>query len=609
MPQAAPDENPQAAPSRVFYPLGDSLRVPKIAALFRVVVVAGLLLISLLVTMPSPLISWVLAGYLGHALVGAVLVFNKLNHPLRLPFFVSVDILMIDFFSWAMGALTSPVAILFVPMVIAFAVQKRRRVAAWVAGLSSLSFLIIVVAEGLGWIPFAPYSLNSSLESQHLSFSLAYGFVVVASILGSFFFVSSIFERLETSYTKEQEQRLKTLQQRERAMELERRLDGLKRLESLGRLAGGIAHDFNNLLTGIIGYTQLSLDKLQDKQDPHEELHEILQASRRAADLTKQLLAFSRRQAMKRHTLDLNQAINETLRMLARIIGDQVRLKFEPCPQSLYVKADISQLEQVILNLAVNARDAMRGGGELLIRTTLYQIDAQQASQHNELQPGRYARWLVIDTGSGMDSATLSEVFEPFFTTKPFGEGTGLGLSTVYGILKQHGGHIHMRSTLGEGTQVEILLPISDDAPQASVVQAALPAELPVSDTQLGRIVVVEDEELVRRYTMRVLRHAGFVVEGASSADQALQLFATESVPPDLVLSDVAMPGLSGPAMMAKLRAIHPGLKVLFMSGYPRDELVQHGLHEAALDFIQKPFRDDELLLAVRVALGENKAS
>jgi len=378
-----------------------------------------------------------------------------------------------------------------------------------------------------------------------------------------------------------------------------RRLEGelgrSQRLESLGRLAGGIAHDFNNLLTAISGYTGMLLE--QPHADPAvvHDLREIERASQRAAELTGQLLAFGRRQTLRPEPLDLNAAVRDVEPMLRRLLGEEVELVASLEPDLGVVRADLSQLEQAIVNLAVNARDAMSGaGGRLTIATA--NAEWEQLPEVADLQPGRFVALTVSDTGSGMDAETAARVFEPFFTTKE--DGTGLGLSSVYGTAQQSGGTVTIRTVLGEGSSFTILLPRVVERVAARDRPALRPRRADGAET----ILLVEDEESVRTLARRVLESGGYTVLDAGDGETALALAAAHPGPIDLLLTDVVMPGMRGTELATRLAETRPMSAVVFMSGYAHEAVTDEGLPADSF-FIGKPFGPDALARAVREAL------
>lgn len=384
---------------------------------------------------------------------------------------------------------------------------------------------------------------------------------------------------------------------------LEENLRQAQRMESVGRLAGGVAHDFNNLLTVINGYTELLLHMLDDESPLREPLEQIKKAGAQTAALTRQLLAFSRKQVLQPRRLDLNHLVTSQEPLLRRLIGADVELVIRLDPELAPVLADPSQLEQVLMNLVLNARDAMPHGGQLTIETTNVQIPPGLNGWQMDMPSGDYVRLSVSDTGCGMDAETLSHIFEPFFTTKEAGRGTGLGLATVYGIVTQSGGHVWVHSRPGSGTRFDVYLP------QASGEATVEPVTTTPSRTEWitgsETILVVEDNAEVRNLACRVLREHGYVVLQASSAGDALLVHERYQQPIHLLLTDVIMPIMSGPELAQRLMTTRPNLTVLYMSGYNSDHrIVQEGVLEPGLAFIQKPFTPAELLNGVRRVLG-----
>ncbi|MBK8003437.1 MAG: PAS domain S-box protein [Gemmatimonadetes bacterium] len=372
-----------------------------------------------------------------------------------------------------------------------------------------------------------------------------------------------------------------------------------RKMEATGRLAGGIAHDFNNLLTAILGTTQLLLEDLPAGSTAHGDVEEIRRAAVRAANLTRQLLAFSRRQVLQPRVLDVEQLLRGVDSLIRRLIGEHIDLRIRSEPGLWPVKADPGQLEQVLVNLCVNARDAMPTGGGLEIAAENLSLTAPPPGTGTILPPGRYVLLTVRDTGSGMDEATLRHLFEPFFTTKAPGQGTGLGLATVYGIVKQSGGYIFVDSALGEGSRFRIYLPQAEGRPEAPPA-----ADRPEAARGQGRVLVVEDEEAVRRLTRRVLEGAGYTITEAADGPAALAAVAAAPAPFDLVVSDVIMPGMSGQELARQLLARQPGLRILYVSGYSDEAILPLGRLPRGTAFLQKPFEPAVLLARVREVLG-----
>jgi PAS domain S-box-containing protein len=376
--------------------------------------------------------------------------------------------------------------------------------------------------------------------------------------------------------------------------ELEARLRQGAKMEAVGRLAGGIAHDFNNLLTAILGACEMMAMEEQ-LGSGREDLEEIRRAATRAASLTQQLLAFSRRQVLNPKTLDLNQVIENTRRMLGRLIGEDIELVTHPTSRLGRVRADPTQLEQILLNLAINSRDAMPEGGTLILST-----ENAEPPEEWKNPPENCVALVVQDTGTGMDEYTRAHLFEPFFTTKETGKGTGLGLATVYGIVKQSGGYITVESRPSEGATFRIFLPRVD----APLDVAAESHGLSTTARGTGTILLVEDELSVRRLARRVLKSKGYDVLEAANGREALRLVTEHGGPLDLVLTDVVMPGMSGPELAERLSREQPGLRVLYMSGYADEAIGHHGVLEPGVEFLQKPFTPQDLVQRVREVLG-----
>ena len=372
-----------------------------------------------------------------------------------------------------------------------------------------------------------------------------------------------------------------------------------QKLESVGRLAAGVAHDFNNLLTVINGYSRLLLDTLKAGDPLRDDVEEIHKAGERAAGLTQQLLAFSRKQFLQPRVLDLNRVVDEMRPMLARLMGEDVEVCVQLQAEATTICADPHQLQQVLMNLAVNSRDAMPHGGKFSIETGFVEWGESQVQSRPGAQAGPYVMLAVRDTGVGMNEETLGHIFEPFFTTKGVGKGTGLGLSTIHGIVEQSGGYVEAESELGRGTTFKIYMPRVVDAQADS----GKPEAVPASGGQ-ETVLVVEDQAEVRRYTATALKAYGYQVIQAENADEALLLGERESGRIDLILTDVVMPSLSGRELADRLRERWPGMKVLFMSGYTDDTMVHHGVLQKDVEFIQKPFSPAQLAIKVREMLA-----
>jgi two-component system, cell cycle sensor histidine kinase and response regulator CckA len=378
---------------------------------------------------------------------------------------------------------------------------------------------------------------------------------------------------------------------------LEEQLMQSQKMEAVGQLAGGVAHDFNNILTAIVGYADLLAEDLGPRH--LEDVEEIRKAARRAAALTRQLLAFSRKQVLEPRILDLNDVVLNLDKMLRSLISENIELKAALAPDLQATRADLNQLEQVILNLAINSRDAMPDGGTLTIETANVTLDQEYADRHVSVIPGEYVMVAVSDTGCGMSEQTKARIFEPFFTTKPAGRGTGLGLSTVYGIVKQSGGNIWLYSEPGKGTTFKIYLPATDALPE----DLGKPAPIAAMQGGSGTILLVEDDEQLRRLTHRALATQGYTVLEADRGSTALDIARRHKGPIDLLLTDVIMPDTNGRKLADTLRPARPGLRVLYMSGYPDGAIAQHGMLEPEVAYLAKPFTTEAILRKVREVL------
>jgi len=382
---------------------------------------------------------------------------------------------------------------------------------------------------------------------------------------------------------------------------LEQQLVLSQRLEAVGKLSGGVAHDFNNLLGVIIGYTEALQDSIPPGDALREPVDEISKAGQRAATLTQQLLAFSRKQVLEPKILDLNAIILDMEKMLRRLIGEDITLKFEVHRDIGKVKADRGQLEQVVMNLAVNARDAMARGGELRIETTDGELTDKDVRRYRYVVPGRYIILSVSDTGVGMDAETQSHIFEPFFTTKEKGKGTGLGLATVYGIIKQSGGYIWVDSEPGKGTTFRVFLPFAAGAVEETSTEKPHAQRC----DSVRTILVVEDEHSLRKLTRTMLDKVGYRVLEAADASEAIKIAADTSLHIDLLLTDVIMPGMSGGDLATKLSPERPEMRILFMSGYTDGAIEAKGNLKPGLVVLRKPFARETLLRAVEDALSK----
>ena len=386
---------------------------------------------------------------------------------------------------------------------------------------------------------------------------------------------------------------------------LEQQLRMAVKMEAVGRLSGGIAHDFNNLLGVIIGYGQVLKRRLKSGDDLFEYAEEIEKAGQRAASLTRQLLAFSRQQVLAPAILNLNALTSDMAKMIHRLIGEDVELVMKLDSAIGSVKADQGQIEQVVMNLAVNARDAMPEGGKLALETAMVTLDQADTRHHPGSKAGRYVMFSVSDTGMGMSAETQAHIFEPFFTTKEVGKGTGLGLATVYGIVKQSHGYIWVDSEVGRGSSFKVYLPLIEEA-VAAPESAAPPSE---SFRGTETVLVVEDADALRKLTVTLIRQYGYQVLSAANGAEALDLVQQVDQSIDLLLTDVIMPGIGGHALAQRLSALLPGLKVLYMSGHTDSSIGQHGVLEAGISLLHKPFTEEELVRKIREVLDARNRS
>jgi nitrogen-specific signal transduction histidine kinase len=387
----------------------------------------------------------------------------------------------------------------------------------------------------------------------------------------------------------------------QKRLQLEAQYYQAQKMEAIGQLTAGIAHDFNNLLTVINGSTELLLSDLEPASPHQESLRKVLHAGQRAADLVRQLLAFSRRQVIEPQVLNLNIIVNHMERMLQRIIGENIALETILAPELWQTRIDLAQMEQVIINLAVNARDAMPEGGRLTVETANIVLDKDYTARHLEVEAGEYVLLIVSDTGIGMDEYVKAHIFEPFFTTKEVNKGTGLGLATVFGIVKQNGGSIWVYSEPGTGTTFKIYLPrIRADKSEPLADRPIVEIEPPS-----GRetILLVEDDPGVRDLVRRVLQGQGYLLLETQNSREAQDLVAHRVGPIDLLLTDVIMPGISGKALADQLIELLPDLKVLFISGYTDNAIAHHGVLDPDVHLLQKPFTPMDLARKVRMIL------
>jgi two-component system cell cycle sensor histidine kinase/response regulator CckA len=397
---------------------------------------------------------------------------------------------------------------------------------------------------------------------------------------------------------------LRNWQSRRALHDREEQLRQSQKMEAIGRLAGGVAHDFNNLLTAIIGYTDMIAERTDFDPETAREVREIRLAADRGAALTRQLLAFSRKQFLHPTVLNINESVAGLLHMLPRLIGDHIHTDARLAAGLGFVKADPNQIEQVIVNLVLNARDAMPTGGHVTIETANVELTEDRlAAEGLGIDPGPYVMLTITDTGVGMDETTRTHAFEPFFTTKANGKGTGLGLATVYGIIDQSGGGITMDTAPGRGTSIRIYLPVTD-APPAPERPHVAPNATEGTET----LLLVEDNDAIREISAQALRRRGYTVFEARNAEEAIDWASKSAIRADMLITDVVMPGMSGPNLAARLTQQSPNLRVLYMSGYTDDATEVHGAFWGGVPLLQKPFTPSQLAERVRAALDNNPA-
>ncbi len=386
---------------------------------------------------------------------------------------------------------------------------------------------------------------------------------------------------------------------REQKDSIEEQYHQAQKMEAIGRLAGGVAHDLNNLLCPILGYAEMLLDQFSLEDERHHSVEEIHRAGLRARDLVRQLLAFSRKQALEIKVVDLNRAISSFETLLRRMLREDIEVRTKLSPSLTTVLADVGQIEQVIMNLAVNAQDAMPDGGRISIETETAELDETYTAEHHGVQQGPYILLAMSDTGQGMDAETREHIFDPFFTTKEKGKGTGLGLATVYGIVKQHGGSIWVYSEPGKGSTFKIFLP----AARAGITDSITPLTMSKNGCGTETILLAEDNDMVRNLTVHILERQGYAVLSGTNGTECLRLLADHAGPLDLLITDVVMPDMNGKMLFERVATRCPGIKVLYMSGYTDDVIVQHGILEEGIAFIQKPFTVQSLAAKVREVL------
>jgi signal transduction histidine kinase/CheY-like chemotaxis protein len=385
---------------------------------------------------------------------------------------------------------------------------------------------------------------------------------------------------------------------------LQNQLIHAQKMESVGRLAGGVAHDFNNMLSVILGYTELALEKVDPTAPLHADLTEVLKAAERSAEITRQLLAFARKQTIAPKVLDMNETVERMLKMLRRLIGEDIDLAWLPESSLWHIKIDPSQIEQILANLCVNARDAIAGVGKVTIETHTVTFDEAYCADHAGFVPGEFVLLAVSDDGCGMDKEVLHNIFEPFYTTKEVGQGTGLGLATIFGIVKQNNGFINVYSEPGKGTTFRIYLP--RHAGEAEKISAEIITEIPHSRGEM--VLLVEDALAIRKMSQVILERLGYRVLAAGTPGEALRLAGEYKGEIQLLITDVVMPTMNGRDLADQLHTLYPDIKTLFMSGYTANVIAHRGVLDEGVQFIQKPFSMKDLAVKIREILDGAKA-
>jgi signal transduction histidine kinase len=460
----------------------------------------------------------------------------------------------------------------------------------FVSGYAALAFVWMIVAQAAGIGEYREF-LGIQPITGH------YEFAIVAALFGMMVMLTGVY--LQDHFVRQKRR------SEEKLRNSEEQLRHSQKMEAIGGLAGGIAHDFNNILTAIRTYNNFLLEDLAEDNPSRREAAGIAKAVDHAAALTRQLLAFSRRQFMQPRMLNLNDSVRGLEQMLTRLLGSSIQFTTSLDASLGMTNADPGQIEQVIVNLAVNARDAMPGGGKLRIETGNASLDSAYMQQHAASDPGDYVMIAVRDTGIGMDRATQARIFEPFFTTKESGKGTGLGLAMVYGIVRQSGGHVWVYSEPGQGTTFKVYLPRAQTTAEAIVPESASVEILAGSET----ILLVEDEESVREVSGRLLRRAGYTVMEAEDGRRALEIVSEHTASIDVLVTDMVMPEIGGRELARRVRAMRPDMPLVFMSGYTDDEELRRSYLEKGSVFLEKPFTPELLLSKTREVLATRKSA
>ncbi|MBN2340669.1 MAG: response regulator [Deltaproteobacteria bacterium] len=513
---------------------------------------------------------------------------------------MTIDVVLLSYLIHYFGSHSSQVAVFYVLVLMGYHLVEPKIVRRISLAACILGYATVLILERFELISFFTDAHQAAvLPAMERTVS---AFLKIASALvGCYAMLSISSKKIEAYVTNEKRLLDEKREAQKESRSLQKQIEASQRLESLGRLAGGVAHDFNNLLTGILSYTQFLKEDLHHDTESHRDVDAILNATQKASKLTAQLLTFGRKQIIRPHIISLNAVVADTREILRRSIGENIQVVSETSSDLGNIKADSSQIEQVIMNLVVNAKDAMPNGGVLTIRTENLDITAENFKKFPELSLGPHVVISVADTGNGILPEHLDKIFDPFFTTKRKGEGTGLGLSTVYGIIRQNSGHIDVISTPGSGSTFRCVFPRVFE--NISVKTAPQPI---VSGTR-QTILVAEDEDLVRASVTRILTRQNYRVLVADSGEEALEIFRNCNGCVDLLLTDVIMTGITGETLANELQKNNPTLPVLFMSGYTEDAIVNKGILKEGTSFLAKPFSAEQLLMAVAKTLKRAK--
>ncbi|MBN2530066.1 MAG: response regulator [Deltaproteobacteria bacterium] len=515
-------------------------------------------------------------------------------------FAVILDTTFITFILHIFGSTTSQIAIYYMLVLIGHHIQDSPPVRRASLILSISMYATVLILERLEIIPwYTGYREVSPLPS--IVTTLTDFLKVSIALTGAYLFLSISAQKTDQFIRTEAKLREATRRSQEQNRVLQKQIDSAHRLESLGRLAGGVAHDFNNLLTGILSYSQFLKEALNENQQEQQDLDQIIDAARRASQLTAQLLTFGRKQVVRPQIINLNELIKNAHDDIRSAIGSQISLLLELSPDLGNIKADSSLMKQVILNVVNNSREAMPLGGNIAIQTDNLEILPDSFKDFPDLAPGPHVRIVIRDNGEGIRPENMEKIFDPFFTTRHGEHASGLGLSSAYGIVHQADGYIDAWSQLDKGTTIRIVMPRVFETPSTSSAPQALKKGEQIT------ILLVEDEEMVRISVTRILKRQNYSVLQAESGEEAIEIFCKANVHINLVLTDVIMPGISGEVLADHIYQSHPEMPVLFMSGYTEDAIVDKGILREGTAFLSKPFSADELLTAVSKTLKNSK--